>query len=164
MPQLEQIATFPSQIFWLVVSFLALFIIIWRIALPKITHALETRQERIDNNLERAADLKKEAEIAIENYEESLAKAQSDAQEILAEANVHLAETVAAREAALVENLHTKIAESEENIAAAVDAAAETLRDVAIEVTLEATERLIGERPSHEIVRTAVEDAAAARG
>ncbi|MBM10239.1 MAG: hypothetical protein CMF69_11870 [Magnetovibrio sp.] len=164
MPQLEQIATFPSQIFWLVMSFLTLFIIMWRIAVPKIVYALEARQERIDNNLERAAELKKEAEITIDNYERSLAKAHSDAQEILAEANSRLSEIIAAREADLVKNLQTKITESEENIATAVNAAAETLRDVAIEATLNATERLIGEPPSHEDVQTAIENAIAARG
>ena len=45
MPQLEQIATYPSQVFWLVVTFVALFLIMWRVAVPRISDALEARQQ-----------------------------------------------------------------------------------------------------------------------
>jgi F-type H+-transporting ATPase subunit b len=164
MPQLEQIATFPSQVFWLVTSFLVLFVIMWRIAVPKITDALEARQKRIDNNLERAAELKKEAEAAIETYEKSLAKARSDAENVIATANASLAKAISSREAELSDKLQAKIAESEASIATAMNAAAETLRGVAIEVTLEATERLVGETPSNENASAAVDRAIDARG
>jgi len=164
MPQLEQIATFPSQIFWLVISFIVLFVIMWRIAVPKITDALEARQKRIDNNLERATELKKEAEAAIETYEKSLAEARSDAENVIAKANANLTKMIASREAELSNKLQAKIAESEANIAAAMNAASESLRSVAIEVTSEATERLIGETPSNEIVSSAVDSALQARG
>ena len=164
MPQLEQIATFPSQVFWLVTSFLVLFVIMWRIAVPKITDALEARQKRIDNNLERAAELKKEAEAAIETYEKSLAKAHSDAENVIAKANASLAKMISSREAELSDKLQSKIAESEASIAAGINAAAEALRSVAIEVTLEATERLVGERPSSENASAAVDNAIKAQG
>ena len=164
MPQLEQIATFPSQVFWLVTSFLVLFVIMWRIAVPKITDALEARQKRIDNNLERAAELKKEAEAAIETYEKSLAKARSDAENVIAKANASLAKTISSREAELSDKLQAKIAKSEASISAAINAAAATLRSVAIEVTLEATERLVGETPSSENTSAAVDSAIEARG
>ena len=164
MPQLEQIATFPSQVFWLVISFLVLFVIMWRIAVPKITDALEARQKRIDNNLERAAELKKEAEVAIETYEKNLAKAHSDAENVIAKANASLAKMISSRETELSDKLQSKIAESEASIAAGINAAAETLRSVAIEVTLEATERLVGERPSSENASAAVDNAIKAQG
>ena len=71
MPQLEQISTFPSQIFWLVITFAALFFVMWRIAVPRIADVLEARQKRIDDNLDKAETAKKEAEAAIEAYEQS---------------------------------------------------------------------------------------------
>ena len=58
MPQLD-VTTFSSQIFWLVVSFVALFLIMLRVRVPKISDALEARQKRIDDNLARAQELKK---------------------------------------------------------------------------------------------------------
>ena len=159
MPQLEQIATFPSQIFWLVVTFIALFLIMWRLAVPKISDALEARQQRIDDNLERAADIKKEAEAAIEAYEKSLADARAAAQSVILEANAKLAEEAAKREAELSDKLQAKMAESEANISAAVDAAMENIRDVAQEVAAAATERLVGEAPADADVAGAVDGA-----
>ena len=91
MPQLEQIATYPSQVFWLVVSFAALFVIMWRVAVPRISDALEARQRRIDDNLERAQEIRAEAEAAMEAYEKSLAQARADAQSRIAQANQELA-------------------------------------------------------------------------
>ena len=164
MPQLEQIATFPSQVFWLVISFMVLFVIMWRIAVPKISDALEARQKRIDDNLERASSIKKEAETAIEAYEKALAEARADAQGAIAEANARLVEAAAQREAELSEKLQAKVAESEANIAKAVEAAVEHLRDVAVEVAVSATERLVGEAPSESDAAAAVDGVMKAQG
>ncbi|MBT6094643.1 MAG: F0F1 ATP synthase subunit B' [Rhodospirillaceae bacterium] len=164
MPQLEQIDTFAGQIFWLVVAFLVLFVIMWRVAVPKISDALEARQKRIDDNLERAAEIKKEAETAIEAYEKALAEARADAQGAIAEANARLVEAAAQREAELSEKLQAKVAESEANIAKAVEAAVEHLRDVAVEVAVSATERLVGEAPSESDAAAAVDGVMKAQG
>ena len=104
MPQLD-ISTFSSQIFWLVVCFTALFLIVWRIGVPKISHILETRQKRIDDNLLRAEEFKREAEAALKTYEASLEEARSEAQAILVEASTLLAEEFNAREAELIKAL-----------------------------------------------------------
>ena len=130
MPQLD-ISTFSSQIFWLVVSFTTLFLIVWRIGVPKISHVLETRQKRIDDNLLRAEELKREAEAALESYEASLTEARSQAQAILAEANTSLAEEFKTREAELIKALSKRISESEENISRTVDNAIEKMCDAA---------------------------------
>lgn len=164
MPQLEQIATYPSQVFWLVVSFMVLFVIMWRIAVPRISDALEARQQRIDDNLERAAEIKKEAEAAIEAYEQSLAAARSEAQSAIAEANARLAEQAAAREAELAAKLQARVAESEADIAKATAEAIEGLRGTAIEVAAAAAERLIGQAPAQADTEAAVDGAIKARG
>ena len=163
MPQLD-VATFSSQIFWLVVTFIALFLIIWRISVPKISDALEARQKRIDDNLNRAEELKKEAKAAMDIYEASLADARSDAQRAILEANAKLAEDAQAREAELGEALAKRIAESEANILAAMDEAIVNIRDVAVEVSVSAAERLTGEAPSPDAASSAVDAAIKARG
>ena len=159
MPQLEQIATFPSQVFWLVVCFLILFVVMWRLAVPKITDTLEARQKRIDDNLGRAIEIKKEAEAAMASYEKILATASSEAQALINETNAKLTEEAIQREAELTEKLQARIAESEVNIASAVEAAVDNLRDVAIEVAQAATERLVGETPSKNDTGVAVDGA-----
>ncbi len=159
MPQLEQIATFPSQVFWLVICFSILFVVMWRIAVPKITDTLEARQKRIDDNLQRAIEIKKEAEAAIASYEKILATASSEAQGLINETNAKLAEEAIQREAELTEKLQARIAKSEVNIASAIEAAVDNLRDVAIEVAQAATERLVGETPSENDTGAAVDGA-----
>lgn len=164
MPQLEQIATYPSQVFWLVLSFIVLFVIMWRIAVPRISDALEARQTRIDDNLERATEINKEAKAAIESYEKALAEARAEAQSVIADANAKLAEAAAEREAEMADKLQAKLTESEANIAAAVDAAVDSLRDVAVEVARSATERLVGEAPSESDAASAVDGVVKAQG
>lgn len=163
MPQLD-VTTFSSQIFWLVVTFIALFLIMWRVSVPKIADALEARQKRIDDNLARAEELKKEAEAAMEAYEASLADARSEAQSAVLEANAKLAEESQTREAELGEALAKRIAESEANIAAAMDEAIANIRDAAAEVAVSAAERLTGEAPSADDAGASVDAAIKARG
>ena len=162
MPQLD-VTTFSSQIFWLLVTFIALFLIMWRVSVPKISDALEARQKRIDDNLARAQELKKEAGAALDAYETSLADARSEAQITLLQANVKLAEEAQAREAELGETLTKRIAESEANIATAMNTAIANIHDVAIEVSASAAQRLTGEVPSVDAASTAVEATIKAR-
>ena len=163
MPQLD-ISTFPSQIFWLVITFIAMFLIMWRISVPKIADALEARQKRISDNLGRAEDIKKEAEAAIEAYEAALAEARAEAQTAVAEASAALLEEQHAREAELAETLKKRVAESEAGIAAAVNEAVQSIRDVAAEVAIAATERLAGEAPGGDDATGAVDALLTARG
>jgi F-type H+-transporting ATPase subunit b len=164
MPQLEQIATYPSQVFWLVVTFIALFVIMWRVAVPRISDALEARQQRIDDNLERAAEIKKEAEAAMVAYKKSLAEARAEAQGAIAKAMQEVSDAAAKREAELTERLQARLAESEAGIARAVEQAVDNLKSVAVEVAQSATERLVGEAPSTADAGAAVEGAIKARG
>ena len=156
MPQLE-ISTFSSQIFWLVVTFTTLFLIVWRVGVPKISHVLETRQKRIDDNLLRAEEFKKEAEAALESYQASLDQARSEAQAILGEANTLLAEEFNAREAELIKVLSKRISESEENISNTVDNAIEKISDAAADVAAKAVEQLTGEALGADEVAAAVD-------
>ena len=76
MPQLD-ISVFAPQIVWLTITFLAMYFLMAKVALPRIAQVLDERQTRIDDNLEKAAALKKEAEDAATAYESSLAQARS---------------------------------------------------------------------------------------
>ena len=163
MPQLD-VTTFSSQIFWLLVTFIALFLVIWRVSVPKISDALEARQKRIDDNLSRAEELKKEAVAALEAYEVSLADARSEAQRVILEANAKLAEEARVREAESSEALIKRIAKSDANISAAMDEAIANIRSVAVEVSMSAAERLTGEVPNPDAASTAVDAAIKARG
>ena len=60
LPQLD-LATYSSQVFWLIVSFVVLYFLVAKLAMPRIAEVLEERQERIEDDLDKAETLKKEA-------------------------------------------------------------------------------------------------------
>ena len=143
MPQLDP-SLFPTQLFWLFVSFLVLFLIAWKAALPRIADVLNARQNRIDGDLERAQALKTEAEEVLAAYERALADASADAQEI----HRALAQTLAAertkRQEELSRRLSAQAREAESRIAGEKRRAVENIREAALEVVQSAAARLIG--------------------
>ena len=78
--------TFPSQIFWLVITFAFLFVVLWRIAGPRIKAVITTRRCQIEDDLAQAQKHKADADAASAAYQTALAGARSRAQ-ALAEQN-----------------------------------------------------------------------------
>ena len=143
MPQLDP-SFYPSQLFWLGLSFIALYLILWRVALPKIARVLSARQERIDDDLEKAATLKQSAEKALAEYEKAITAAQSRAQAQVRQAQEELAAEAAKQHEALSARLAQQTEDADARIAKAKDAAITNLRAVAVDVAGAAAERLVG--------------------
>src|SRR3954471_23901059 len=80
MPQFEP-SSFPSQIFWLVVTFIALYLVVSRLAVPRIAEVLEQRRRLVQDDIDRAAALKAETDQALAAYEQAMAEARAQAQE-----------------------------------------------------------------------------------
>tara|TARA_X000000950_G_scaffold276916_1_gene365553 strand:- start:688 stop:1257 length:570 start_codon:yes stop_codon:yes gene_type:complete len=74
MPQFEA-NTFASQIFWLIITFSALYIFISFVVLPRIRSNIRLRKNKISNNLERAVTLKNEMEKLAEEYDTKIEEA-----------------------------------------------------------------------------------------
>ena len=86
MPQLEQIEFFISQLFWLGVFFVILFVVLTYITLPKIRAFLNLRDEFVQSHISKQDELIKKAEQLIENYELKLNEAKNQASQIIADA------------------------------------------------------------------------------
>ena len=143
MPQLDA-STYATQILWLVLCFIALYYLLKTKALPRVADILEARQERISNDLDRAAALRADADAAYEEHEKVIAAAQAKAQgEIKATRETMLAD-IAGRTAALDRELAQRITDAEKAVAAARDRTLNELEAVAVEAAQAATERLIG--------------------
>ena len=162
MPQLDY-TTFLPQVAWLAVTFIAMFLIMWKVAVPKVAGALEARQQKIEQNLERAADLKAEAEAAMDKYEQALASARAQAHERIAKVQAELKATQDAEEAKLSETLKARIREGEAAIEKAAADALAGLEGMAAEVAAAACERLVGEAADKAAVTQAVAAAAKSR-
>ena len=144
LPQLD-IATFPPQLIWLTITFVALYIMMSRVALPRISQVLEERQHKIEDNLKKAQTLKEEAEAAAQAYEKALGKAKAEAHGIMLETHNRIAEEAASKQAELSSELEVEIKAAEARILAAKDAAMAGLSDVAADVALSAAQKVSGE-------------------
>ena len=147
MPQLEM-GDYAPQIFWLVVTFVALMLIMWCVGLPRIRRVIEARESKISEDLSEAESAKGRAEAALEAYEQALAEARANAHGVLAETQAKLAAEADALRAELDADLAAKAEEAEARIQETRAAALASLREVAGDVASAATERLVGTAPS----------------
>ena len=147
MPQLDP-AGYSPQLVWLAISFVILYLVMARIALPRIGDVIEARQDRIAHDLDAAASLTGEAETVLAAYEASMARARSEAHDVLAKASERRARDAAARHARLDKRIAEQLRATEENIAAAKKDALDNISDVAGEIAEAATEKLIGSAPT----------------
>ena len=163
MPQLDP-SSFIGQLFWLAVTFGILYLLMWRVALPRIADLLQTRQERIDDDLERAERLRNDAAEALEAYDKAIAKGRENAQAVLLQATEAAAAEAAARGDEIARRLATEAEAAERRIKAARDEALGNVRTVAAEVAQAAAARLIGAAVSESEAEGAVGDTMRERG
>ena len=149
MPQLD-FATFPTQIFWLCMTFFVLYLVMWKVVIPRISGVLEERQSRVENDLERAEQLQLEATSVLAAYEGSISNGKLEAQKIIQEATLQIAESQAHREAEALERISAMTAEAEGKINAARNDAIADIRSVAAELVQITVLKLSGSEVSRE--------------
>lgn len=158
LPQLD-VTTYSSQVVWLVISFIVLYALMSKVALPRIGEVLEERQNKIDDNLAKAENLRAQAQSAAEAYEASLNAARAKAHDAIRDVKDKATAEAAERQGALSEKLKAQIAQSEQAIAKARDEALSGIKGVATDVAASVVERLSGEAPKEASVNGAVEAA-----
>jgi len=151
--------TFPSQLFWLGITFIILYLVLARVALPQIGAIFEARRTRISGDLAEAQRLKSESDTALAGYEKALADARSGAQAIANQTSQRLRAEAEERRKALEAELNSKLADAERTIAATKTAAMANVHSIAAEAASAIVERLIGTAPPDSAVKLAVEDA-----
>jgi F-type H+-transporting ATPase subunit b len=155
MPQLNPLDWAP-QLIWLTITFSILYLLMKRVALPKIGSVIEARASRISGDLEAADKLRRQTEEAIAAFEQALAEAKARAHGIAEDARNRLKEEVAAKRAALDRELATKSEEAEARIQQAKISALNDVNAVAVETAAEIVQRLIGVAPAKPEVSAAV--------
>jgi F-type H+-transporting ATPase subunit b len=148
--------TFASQLLWFALTFIALYLLMSRVALPRVGSILEDRRRHIDGNLADAQRLKGESDAAIAAHEKALAEARGRAQTLANEAREKAAAAAEARRKEVDTGLHARIAEAEKTIAATQSAAMTNVRGIASEAAAAIVERLTGVAPTSNDVGDAV--------
>ncbi|SHN71736.1 F0F1 ATP synthase subunit B' [Bradyrhizobium erythrophlei] len=149
--------TFASQLVSLAIAFVALYLIVSKIALPRVGAVIDQRQGTIDGDLAAAQKLKDESDSALKAYESELAAARSRAQAIGAETREKLNAASEAERKTLEEKLSQKLAEAEKTIASTREAAMSNVRGIATDAAAAIVQRLAGVTPDSASVGQAVD-------
>jgi F-type H+-transporting ATPase subunit b len=149
--------TFASQLVSLLIAFVALYLIVSRIALPRVGSLLDERQKKIEGDLTAAQTLRDESDAALKAYESELAAARSRAQGIGSETREKLNAASEAERKTLEERLSVKLAEAEKTIAATREAAMSNVRSIASDAAIAIVQRLAGLAPDRRTVNKAVD-------
>ena len=150
---------FASQLVWLAISFALLYVLMARVALPRVGGILAARQKRIDDDIAAANDFKAKSEAAHAAYEKSLADARTRAQAIATETRDKQAAEAEATSKRLEAESHQRLAAAEQSIAATRAAAMGNVGAIAAETASAIVERLIGTTPADHEVSAAVSEA-----
>ncbi len=130
MPQLD-FSTFGNQIFWLVVTLVVIYLILSRVALPRIAGVLAERSGTISNDLAAAEELKANAIAAEEAYNQALSDARAEAAKIVASTKADMKAELDAAIAKADAEISQKTAESEKVISEIRATALESVEEVA---------------------------------
>lgn len=155
LPQLD-FATYPTQIFWLLVTLCVLYYLMSKIALPRIGSVLEERADAIADDLDAAEEFKRKAQDAEAAYEKALADARAKAQAIAAETRAEIQKQVDEAMAKADAEIAARTAEGEKRIAEIREGAMAAVQQVAEETSVAVVEAVLPDAADTDALRAAV--------
>ncbi|CAD7053147.1 F0F1 ATP synthase subunit B' [Pseudorhizobium endolithicum] len=149
-------STYPSQLLWLVITFGLFYLLMKKVLVPRVGGILEQRHDRIAQDLDEAARLKTEADVAVETYERELAAARSKAHTIGETAREAAKSKAAVDRAAIEAELAQKLSAAETRIGEIKAQAFAQVGAIAEETATAIVDQLIGSKASADDIKTAI--------
>ena len=154
-------STFAPQLVWLALTLGLLYLLLKRVALPRVGEVIEERADRIKRDLEQAEKLKADTQAALANYEQALGEARAKANAMAKGMRETLTAEVDKERAKVEAAIAAKLAEAERRIADTKAKALASVGDIAGEVAGAIVSRLIGKEVSKDEVKKALVQRAA---
>jgi F-type H+-transporting ATPase subunit b len=148
--------TFPSQIFWLAITFAILLVFLWRFVVPRIGGTINARKGRIARELAQAEQDRREADQAYTTYQNTLIEARQRARALIEENRTQVRANVERAEKAADTQADRALSEAEARLAQLRGEARDHIRRAAEEAAAGIVQRLIGESVSPEEAAQAV--------
>ena len=145
MPQLE-ITTFPSQIFWLVVSFLMLYLIMSRIIIPRISFVIKKRETEIKNNVHIAEQIYEDTKIINDEFEKIKKKTQEEARTIINNLKEITNKKIIENTELLKKNLEKKLKKSEKEIFKKKNKALKNISKISLNISQEIIKKVLSNK------------------
>src|SRR5262245_15104474 len=149
-------SSFVPQLFWLAIAFVLLYLLLKRVALPRVSEVIEERRERIDRDLAKAESLKAETEQALASYERALGEARARANALAKDAQAKLTAEMDAERSKLDAQIARQVADAEARIAQTKARAMAGVGEIAGETAGAIVAKLIGREVSQDEVRRAL--------
>lgn len=141
MPQLD-FSVFPSQLFWLSISFFTMLFIFSKFIIPKTAEMINLRKDKIDSDLEKAAEIKRQVEKTLERYNQALQDASSKANISLQKTKDDLNDTINRRQEALAARLKDEIEAGEKKIAVSKGKALQKVEEASADLAVDVLNKL----------------------
>jgi F-type H+-transporting ATPase subunit b len=142
MPQLNP-EFWAAQIFWLLLIFSMLYIVIWKIFLPKITNSIENRKSKVINDINEAGKLKERAENKLKEYDEIIEQSKKEAKKIFQESVKELAQNIEKKKDKFNDEIEKEIEIVEKEILKLRHSSLESVSKIATETSAELIKKII---------------------
>ena len=157
MPQLNT-EFWTAQIFWLILIFSSLYVIIWKIFLPKITNSIENRKSRVIGDINEAQKLKENAEKKLKEYNRIIEDVKKEAKKIIEENKKKLENDIKNKNQKFNEEIEKELLVVEKEIKNLKKASLKNINEIAKEVSSEVIKQIIGTEVNASNVSAIVED------
>jgi F-type H+-transporting ATPase subunit b len=157
MPQLNP-EFWSAQIFWLILIFSTLYLIIWKIFLPKITYSIESRKSRMVNNLDEAQKLKESAEIKLKEYNKIIENSKNEAKKIIDEERKKLDKDIEIKKKNFNSEIEKEIAAVEKEIKDLKRTSLLNISKIASETSAELIKNIVNTEVNKSNVAAVVDD------
>jgi len=155
MPQLNP-EFWISQIVWLVITFGALYVILSKVILPKISNNLESRRSQILENIEIAEKQREESEEKLKEFDKIILNSKLEAKNLFNEARQKVLNEIDKKRSEMEKNLEEEISSAEKEIQSLNNNSAENIKKIATETSLSLIQQLIGEEINKESISSVV--------
>ena len=142
MPQLNP-EFWTAQIFWLILIFASLYLIIWKIFLPRITYIIENRKSRVVNDLGEAQKLKDNAEKKLKEYNEIIEKSKKEAKKIIDDSKKKLDRDIENKKQKFNDEIEKELTATEKEIKDLKKTSTSNIADIAAETSAEIIRQII---------------------
>ena len=157
MPQLNP-EFWIAQIFWLILIFSSLYLIIWKIFLPKITYSIENRKFRIVNSLDEAQKLKENAEKKLKEYDEIIKKSKNEAKKIIEDSKKKLDRDIENKKQKFNVEVEEELKSVEKEIKDLKKSSLSNISNIAVQTSTEVIKQIIDTEVNKSNVSAIVED------
>jgi len=158
MPQLNP-EFWTAQIFWLILIFSSLYLIIWKIFLPRITYSIENRKSRVVNDLDEAQKLKENAEKKLKEYNEIIENSKKEAKKIIEDNKKKLNRDIENKKQKFNDEIEKELVTAEKEIKDLKKFSISNINNIATETSDEIIKQIINIEVNKSSISAIVDDA-----